>query len=75
MPGSISINTSGRPSHETMARVFEKVCDEMKESAELLFTIAALQHEIECLAESDHVYYKTSIKQKLKKDMGTCFLC
>ena len=58
MPGRISINTSGQPSNEKMARVFEKVCDEMEESAEQLFTIAELQHEMECLAGSDHGYSK-----------------
>ena len=55
MPASISINTSGRPSNETTARVYEEVCDEMEESAEQLFTIAELQHEIKCLAGSDQV--------------------
>ena len=53
-----------------MTRVFEEVCDETEESAEQLFTIAELQHEMECLAGSDHVYSKTSIKQKLDERYG-----
>ena len=67
IPESISINTSGRPSNETRARVYEKVCDEMEESGEQLFTIAELQREMECLAGSDHEYSKTAIKQKIRK--------
>ena len=62
MPESISINTSGQSSNETMVRVFDEVCDEIEESVEQLFTIAELQHEMECLAGSDHVYSKKSIK-------------
>ena len=53
-----------------MARVFEEVCDEMEESAEQLFTIAELQYDMECLARSDHVYSKISIKQKLEERYG-----
>ena len=56
-----------------MARVFEEVCDEMEESAEQLFTFAELQHEMECLAGSDHVYSKTSIKQKLEERYQNMF--
>ena len=62
MTGSISINTSGRPSNGIMARIFEEVCDEMEEYAEQLLTVSELQHEMECLAGSDHVYSKTSIR-------------
>ena len=73
MPGSISINTSGQPSNETTARVFEEVCDEMEESAERLFTIAELQHEMEYLVGNGNVYSKISINTNLKKDMGNMF--
>ena len=73
MPESISINTSSRPSNETMAKVFEEVCDEMEESAEQLFTIAEFHQEMECLAGSDHVYSKTSIKQKLEERYQNMF--
>ena len=75
MPESISINTSGRPSNETMARILEEVCDKMEESAEQLFTIAELQHEMECLAGSDHVYSKTFIKHKLEERYENMFSC